>query len=161
MDLLAIRYQEDRAPDALHVEVQASTGAIGWISAWTPRLQKELGIAAQNARKRTDEQMSECVEGWVSKKYLDPRVEKVKHALLPDLEWRLAFVHGDIKHQEEPPAIANHGVEVISLKQVIDELIAQNKKKGKDCVPFKTTSSTAADIAALVGFDRRMCGGNG
>ena len=53
MDLLAIRHRKDE-PKALHVEVQASTGPISWITKWTPELQRELKIGANNARKRTD-----------------------------------------------------------------------------------------------------------
>ncbi len=74
MDLLAIRHRDSEDPEALHLEVQASTGPISWITKWTPRLQRELRIGANNARRRTGEQMSECVQGWISKTFLDPRV---------------------------------------------------------------------------------------
>ncbi len=152
MDLLAIRYREDDEPEALHVEVQASTGPISWITKWTPELQRRLGIGANNARKRTDGQMSECVEGWISKKFRDPRVEKVRHELWPGADWQFTLVHGAVRYPEELQAIGDRGVVLVELSVVLDELM-DRKGEGR---PMKTTSSTAADIAALIGADRTL-----
>lgn len=59
-------------------------------------------------------------------------------------------MHGVVKHPEELPAIEARGVELKELSKVLDELM-DRKGKGR---PMKTTSSTAADIAALIGADR-------
>lgn len=150
MDLLAVRPRVGEGPQAVHFEVQASTRPNAWISKWTPRLQRELGVSSNNARKRSEEQLAECVEAWVAKKFLSPKVIEVREGLWPGLSWEHAFVHGVVKHREELPAIAAYGVEVIELASMIDELV---ERKGK---VFKTTSSTAADIAALIGVDRDM-----
>jgi hypothetical protein len=152
MDLLAVRYREDKEPEAVHYEVQASTGPISWMTRWTPELQKELDIGPNNARKRDKSQMEECVNNWIYKKFRDPRVEEVREKLWPDADWRFALVHGVVKHTEELPVIAEHGVEVLDLSVVLDELM---DREGKDR-PVKTTSSTAADIAALIGVDRAL-----
>jgi hypothetical protein len=55
-----------------------------------------------------------------------------------------------VKHPEELLAIEARGVELKELSKVLDELM-DRKGKGR---PMKTTSSTAADIAALIGADR-------
>lgn len=152
MDLLAVRYREDEEPEAVHYEVQASTGPPSWITKWTPELQKELGIGPNSARKRDQRQMEECVNSWIYKKFRDPRVEEVREKLWPDADWHFALVHGVVRHPKELPAIAAHGVEVLDLSIVLDELM-DRKGKGR---PVKTTSSTAADIAALIGVDRTL-----
>jgi hypothetical protein len=152
MDLLAIRHREEEEPEALHLEVQASTGPISWITKWTPELQSKLKIGANNARKRTEEQMSECVEGWISKKFCDPRVGKVRQKLWPGADWQFTLVHGAVRYPEELEAIEDRGVVLIKLSVVLDELM-DREGKGR---PMKTTSSTAADIAALIGADRAL-----
>ena len=152
MDLLAVRHREGRSPEAVHYEVQASTGPIPWMTKWTPELQREHRIGPNSARRRTPEEMSKCVEGWIFKKFRDPRVEGVREKLWPGADWRFALVHGVVRHPEELPAIGAHGVEVIDLAVVVNELM---DRKGKNR-PVKTTSSTAADIAALIGVDREL-----
>lgn len=149
MDLLAIQHGGSGHPKALHVEVQVSTGPISWITKWPPPLQRELGIAPNNARGRTDEQLSQCVEAWVGKKFRDPRVMSIRERLWPGAQWKFLLVHGAVRHPQELPTIANHGIEVVEITNVIDDLV---KGSGEW---LKTTSSTAADIAALVGFDRK------
>ncbi len=154
MDLLAIRHRGDTTPEAVHYEVQASTGPISWMTRWTPELQRKHGIGPNNARQRTDEEMSACVEVWIHKKFLDDRVREVRRRLWPDADWRFALVHGVVRHREELPAIEDHGVEIIDLARVIDELMDRRDRRGVR--PVKTTSSTAADVAALIGVDREV-----
>jgi hypothetical protein len=119
---------------------------------WTPELQKELGIGPNSARKRDKRHMEECVNSWIYRKVRDPRVEEVREKLWPDADWHFTLVHGVVRHPKELPAIAAHGVEVLDLSIVLDELM-DRKGKGR---PVKTTSSTAADIAALIGVDRTL-----
>ena len=152
MDLLAVRHTEGAQPEAVHYEVQASTGPISWMTRWTPELQRKHGIGPNNARRRTDEEMSACVEAWIGKKFRDDRVEGARRRLWPDAEWRFALVHGVVRHPEELPAIESHGVEIIDLSVVMDELMDRRDRGGVR--PLKTTSSTAADVAALIGVDR-------
>ncbi len=106
LDLLAVRRGGDGGPEALHVEVQASSDPISWVTPWTIRLREEVGLASCNARMRTPEEL---------------------------------------------PAIAAHGVEVVGLPHVLDELLDPDDKGRL----LRTTSATAADIAALIGVDRR------
>lgn len=156
MDLLAVRYRKDGPPEAIHYEVQASTDPISWMTRWTPELQRRHRIGPNNARRRAPEEMSQCVEAYIAKKFRDPWVVAVREKLWPGAEWRFALVHGVVRHPEELPAIAGHGVEVIDLALVLNELM---DRKGKDR-PLKTTSSTAADVAALISLDRKLRPGN-
>lgn len=151
MDLLAVR-PGTGGVEALHYEVQASTGPISWMTPWTPALREELGIASSNARGRTPGQLAECVEAWVAKKFADPRVEKVRERLWPGASWGFVLVAGVVRHPKELEEIRSRGVRVLDLASVLDELTGPN---GNDR-PIKTTSSTAADIAAVIGLDRKL-----
>ena len=152
MDLLAVRLRKGENPEALHVEVQASTNPVSWITKWTKRLQEELNIPRNSMRDRTPEQLVECVDGWVAEKFADVKVRRVREQLWPGLDWRFWLVHGVIIHPEELEAIRTLGVETVEFASVVDELVS--RKNG----PVKTTSSTAADIVALIGVDRERRG---
>ena len=154
MDLLAVR--PDAAAggfEALHYEVQASTGPISWVTDWTPGLQRRHGIGRNSARGRTAEQLAECVEAWVGKKFSDPRLAAARGRLWPKTEWRFGLVVGEVRHPRELEEIRSRGVEVVGLLHVLDDLTRHGGGG-----PIKKTSSTAADIAALIGLDRKRRG---
>lgn len=95
MDLLGVRPGEDGGVEALHYEVQASTGPISWMTPWTPELRGRHGIAAWNARGRTPEELRECVGAWVDKKYRDERVAEARGRLWRGARWRFGLVAGE------------------------------------------------------------------
>lgn len=99
---------------------------MSWIAEWTPELRRELGVTSRNARRRTDEQRRKCVEAWVAKKFRDPRIAALLDALWPALDWNFVLVHGDVRHPEELLDIADHGIEVIELMGVLDDLVRRN-----------------------------------
>ena len=148
MDLLAVRPRQGAFPEALHVEVQASTNPISWITKWTKRLQAEIGIPRNSMRSRAPEQLAECAQGWVREKFTDPKVRRLREALWSGLDWRFRLVHGVVAHSSELNAIRAHGIETVEFTDVLNVLVAG------DGEPVKTTSSTAADIAALIAVDR-------
>lgn len=152
MDLLAVRAGPGGGVEALHYEVQASTGPISWMTPWTPALREKYGIAPNNARRRSPEELAECVEAWVDKKFSDPRVVGARERLWPGASWTFALVAGVVKHPEELEEIHARGIEVLELATVLDDL----SQGGRDDWPIKATSSTAADIAALIGVDRTL-----
>lgn len=156
MDLLAVRAGPKGVVEALHYEVQASTGPISWMTPWTPDLREKYGIAPNNARRRGPEELAECVEAWVDKKFSDPRVVRVRDRLWPGASWTFALVAGVVKHPEELDEIRARGIEVLKLATILDELSGD----GQDGWPIKKTSSTAADIAALIGVDRSLRSGS-
>jgi hypothetical protein len=57
-----------------------------------------------------------------------------------------------VRHPEELPVIAAHSVEVLDLSSILDKLM---DRKGKDRL-VRTTSTTAAHIAALIGVDHAL-----
>ena len=152
MDLLGVRPVAGGGVEALHYEVQASTGPISWITPWTPELQERHAIAAGNARARTVDELDECVGAWVGKKFGDGRVRDVREKLWPGARWIFGLVVGQVRHPKEISAIQARGIEVVELASVLDELTGPEADDG----PVKKTSSTAADIAALIGVDRRL-----
>ncbi len=152
MDLLGVRPSEGGGVEALHYEVQASTGPISWMTPWTPALRERHGIAAWNARGRTPEELAECVGEWVEKKFRDERVEGARERLWPGAWWGFGLVAGVVRYPEELDAIRAFGIEVVGLASVLDELTGPEADDG----PIKKTSSTAADIAALIGMDRAL-----
>ncbi|MDP9474181.1 MAG: hypothetical protein M3R38_00495 [Actinomycetota bacterium] len=149
MDLLAVRPRDGESPEALHVEVQASTNPISWITKWTKRLQSELNIPRNSMRPRTFEQLAECAEGWVGEKFTDAKVQRLRESLWSGLDWRFRLVHGVVAHPEELDAIKAFGIETVEFATIVSELV---ELEGE---PIRTTSSTAADIAALIGVDRK------
>lgn len=153
MDLLGVRPRAGGGVEALHYEVQASTGPISWMTPWTPELrEKHGGIAAGNARTRTRDELEECARAWVEKKFLDDRVKSARERLWPEARWGFGLVAGEVRHPEELEEIRSRGIEVIGLASVLDELTGPEADEG----PIKKTSSTAADIAALIGVDRAL-----
>lgn len=149
VDLLAVRPREERPPEALHIEIQASTNPVSWMTKWTKRLQQELNIPRNSMRDRTPEQLAECAEAWVGEKFTDAKVRKIRERLWPGLDWRFRLVHGVVAHSEELEVVRTLGIETIEFADIVDELVLSEGE------PIKTTSSTAADIAALIGVDRR------
>lgn len=147
IDLLAVSFRET---DAIHVEVSVSTNAVAWTCPWTKRLRDELDYRERTNKPRTPEQMEDCVEAWVDGKYSDDRpgdgkIAERREALCPGREWRRMFVHGDIKYREELDLIADRGVELKDIREVLEEL------RDRKLTPF-ATSSEASDIAALIDF---------
>lgn len=158
MDLLAVRPSAEDGVEALHYEVQASTGPISWLTDWTPELQKRHRIGRNSARGRSAEQLAECVGAWVGKKFCDPRVLAARERLWPGARWAFGLVAGEVRHDGELEEIRSREVEVLRLSVVLDELTGEG---GGDERPIKKTSSTAADIAALIEVDRKLRPGGG
>jgi hypothetical protein len=78
----------------------------------------------------------------------DLRLPRTVPTVWPGLDWRFRLVHGVVAHPEELEAIRALGVETVEFADILNVLVAG------DGEPVKTTSSTAADIAALIAVDR-------
>ena len=86
IDLLAIR----PTPEGLacwHVEVQISYGPVGYIG------------GDNSERKRTDKELREGVEQWVTKKFTSPKKAKRLNEILPNAKWRKFLVHAVLKDE--------------------------------------------------------------
>lgn len=144
VDLLAILPNEDIA---LHVEVSVAPDPNSWICGWTKRLQKELGYGPNYNKPRTQEQMEECAEEWVRKKFIGStasrKVEKLREELWPNRDWRRIFVHGRTWQPEELTFIEGQGVDLLHIRQVLRDL------KDPKLTPH-VTSAEASDIVKLM-----------
>ena len=130
IDLLAIR----PTPEGLecwHVEVQISYRPVGYIGGDT------------NARKRTNKELREGVEQWVTKKFTSPKKVNRRNEILPNANWRNFLVHAALKDVAELPIMAELGIELISYKKVLEDLRAD--KQGK-------SSSAASGIVEMLNY---------
>jgi hypothetical protein len=130
IDLLAIRH----TPEGLqywHVEVQISYGPVGYIG------------GDKSARKRTDKELREGVEQWVTKKFTSPKKVKRLNEILPNAIWRKFLVHAVLKDDAELLIMEELGVELIQYKKVLEDLRAD--KQGK-------SSSAASGIVEMLNY---------
>ncbi|MBN2019009.1 MAG: hypothetical protein JW749_02155 [Sedimentisphaerales bacterium] len=73
IDILAFKPNADGTPECRHIEVQASTNPIAYISKVPRDRQKEEGIGPNCAKKRSDNELKEDINEWVEKKFERPR----------------------------------------------------------------------------------------
>lgn len=142
IDLLAVRLSNQQKRDALHVEVQVSENPVKYISNLTKKLSNELGKNASSATVRTEEQLRECVEDWVKRKFNHPKKEKVRSYLYPSGKWKFQLVHGNVKDERELELIRACGVETVDVRLIIEELANNGRKQFR-------TSSIGRDIINL------------
>jgi hypothetical protein len=109
IDLLAIKYGKE-FNICWHVEVQVSFRPVGYVGGDT------------NARKRNQEELRAGVLQWVEKKYTNQRKVSRRNEILPNSEWSKIFVHGVLRDEMELEFMKEFGVELISYKQVLQEL---------------------------------------
>ena len=132
LDLVAVRCEPKRAVVAWHVEVQVSFRPVGYV---TP---------PANARKRTPEEMAECVDAWAKKKFLADSKKKLREQLWPEAKWSLHFVHGLVRDPDELTLIRERGIILHPLDEVLESLCG--------AAPKDFSGSAGADIAELVRF---------
>ncbi len=144
IDLLGVKSQPNAKPLAWHVEVQVSMRPVNHIASLTDELMEELSKAKGAAVKRTDQQMDDCVEVWVNKKFKSEKKIEMREALWPGLDWKFFLVHGVIKFPAELVSIEKRDVTIKPIKEVLNELCLQPK-------PTYTTSS-GGDFAELINY---------
>src|SRR5215207_1601828 len=144
IDLLAVKPLDGTAVEALHVEVQTSFRPIGYISPLTKNLAASMGKARGLVMHRTPEVLKECVSEWVQKKYLSPKKVNRRKALWPGAKWEHILVHAVVKHPEELEEIEEHGVGLIPLETILEDLCPPERP------PF--TASAGGDLADLIDF---------
>lgn len=84
------------------------------------RLSKELGKGKTTAFVRSPEMLEECVADWVKNKFRHPDAVARRESLWRGAEWKPVLVHGVVKHREELDLIAEHGVELVALRSVLE-----------------------------------------
>lgn len=130
IDLLAIRYNGN-VPEFWHVEVQVSYRPIGYIGGDT------------NARKRTKEEIAAGAQQWVLKKFTGDKKVAKRNEILPNVNWKYVFVHGEVKDKYNLDCIRSAGVELIPYKDVLLKL-----RDGQ----ASASSSFASNIAEMLRY---------
>ncbi len=139
IDLLAIKIDTKGTATCRHLEVQASMRPISYLSQ-IPKTMREEGQSATSAKLRSTELLKLCVKEWVAKKFTSTK----KVLLLKSLcsgNWTSELVINNVKSKEEIELIANHGIRVIRLPNIIKELRTQT---------FMIQSASGNDFAELL-----------
>lgn len=138
IDMLAVRFKGEGAPECRHIEVQASMRPVSFISRIPKQLQR-TGRAA-NSAKRSREELEKGVQEWVETKFR--RSDKI--ALMKKLwntKWSSELVLNNVKSQDEVSLIQGHGIKILWLKDIIAAL-SRNM--------FLVSSAGGADFVDLI-----------
>ncbi len=127
IDLLACRNQPNQS-EYWHVEVQISYSPVAYVS-------------NSNAKARDLVQIKDDVNSWIEKKFTSEKVATKRNSIVPDVNWKFVFVHGVVKDSRELAVIRNHGIELVSYKDVVNQLINNQTHK---------SSSTALGVIDIV-----------
>ena len=119
IDMLAIKHGQDGMVECRHIEIQASMRPVSYISKVPKSLQKK-GRAA-NSAKRSDQEIKEGVKEWVEKKFHRPDKRNLMVTLWPG-PWTSELVINVVKSEEEVRLIAQEGIRIIRLQDVLKEL---------------------------------------
>lgn len=120
MDLLAVRFATTGL-DCRHIEVQASVRPVSYLTRVPKAVQKETGRAAGSAKVRKEQELRQGVHEWIQKKYDHPEKKRVRERLAPGAWSRELVVHR-VKHEVELTMIADAGIAVRHLSEILAEL---------------------------------------
>lgn len=110
IDLLAIRHAPS-GMEAWHVEVQVSFRPIGYIGGNT------------SARRRTRDEVTAGITGWVEKKFGKANKVARREAMLPGTDWRFIFVHARLRDPLELEIMKSLGVTTVCYADILDHLM--------------------------------------
>lgn len=140
IDILEIRPSVGGGFECRHVEAQLSINPVSYISRVPKALQKEEGIGANSAKKRSIVDLQQGVAEWVEKKFNKKEKTALKAQLCPG-EWSKELVINVVKLPEEVALLKAAGVVVHSLRDFLQEMA---KEEG----PIHAASG--ADLVSLV-----------
>lgn len=121
MDLLGVR-PDGASLEAWHVEVQASFRPIGYIAPLTDEALSGFAKSKTSMKARTHDLIDSAVAGWVNKKFLSASKIKARDIAWPGLNWKHVLVHAVVREPMELEMIQSHGVQIVPLHQVLEEL---------------------------------------
>jgi hypothetical protein len=122
IDLLAVRSEPDGRVRCRHVEVQVSMRPVSYISRVPKAVQAAEGRAASSV-KRSVEELSLGVAEWVEKKFRRADKQALRERLWPGV-WEEELVVHKVKSEAELDLIRAHGVQVLFLDQLLQEMAA-------------------------------------
>jgi hypothetical protein len=141
MDLLAIKVSNKNKIEALHIEVQVSHKPVRYISDFIAELHV-AGRSTSHAANRTEEELRQCCQAWVKKKFDHPRKQAVRNKLFPNQQWKYILVHGNVRSGKELEILEELGVETVDIRIIIEQMISTYLKR-------YGTSSVGRDIINL------------
>ena len=142
IDLLAVRQHQEGRVECRHIEVQASMRPVSYISRVPVAVQKSTGRAASSA-KRSQEELEVGVLEWVKKKFQHPKKVAVMQSLWAG-PWSSELVINNVKSEQEVARIASHGVQILRLRDIVDDLSVRG-----------AYTAAGADFVDLVQMGRR------
>lgn len=139
IDLLAVKHLSDGRVERRHVEVQASMRPMSYISRVPKELQRQ-GRAA-NSAARSEAELIQGVAEWVEKKFHSQKKKQLMESLWRG-PWSSELVINEVKSEAEVELIANHGITVHRLRDVVNEL--------REPEGFVVKSAASADFIDLL-----------
>jgi hypothetical protein len=119
MDLLAVR-PCNGGLERRHIEVTASVRPISYLTGLPREVRKATGRKA-SAKRRSDDELQACVAEWITKKWEEPRKAQLRSRLAPG-PWSRELVVHEIKYQRELDLIAESGITIHRLGNIVREL---------------------------------------
>lgn len=139
IDILGFHPQREKA---VHYEVQVSIRPVSYLGKLTKDQQQELGVeSANSAKERPPHILQAGMEAWVEKKFNSGKVQNMRENFCPGLDWQYYFVHGKMKDDRELKYMREHGITIIPMTQILQEL---SERKGI------TTSGVGRDVVDLI-----------
>ena len=121
LDILAIKPAGKRL-ECRHVEVQASSNPVSWLTPAT-KADRKTGTAANSAKARSAQYLLACVDEWLEKKFFSAKKEALRTKLAPG-PWKFELVIHRLKHPEELEIIRSRDIVVHQLEAVVREVLA-------------------------------------
>jgi hypothetical protein len=121
IDILAFRPNPKGPPECRHIEVQVSTNPIAYISKVPKEFQKARGIGPDCAKERPDDELKKGIDEWIEKKFKRPRKIELLNRLFLS-KWTRELVVNEVRHPEELELLQEHGIRILFLKDIVNEL---------------------------------------
>ncbi|TSB45573.1 hypothetical protein [Alkalicoccobacillus porphyridii] len=146
IDILAVKNIGGNNWDCIHCEVQVSIRPVGYISKLTAQVMSELQVLKNTSAKiRNEQQLKLCAAQWVENKFFSPKKQLLRDKLMSSGNWRYQFIYGNVKDPIELTYIARQGVQIISFRNVLDELCTKRTE-------FDFSGSSAGDLVEIINF---------
>ena len=116
LDLLGVKFEENKKTNLIHVEVSVHYNPIGWLCRFEGRF----------TGNRNEEEIKSAVISWVDRKFKGDNAE-VRNKFSPHLninDWEMLFVHGNLNDRirRELEHMKDLGIKIKSIKEIMDDL---------------------------------------
>ena len=116
LDLLGVKFEENKKTNLIHVEVSVHYNPIGWLCRFEGRF----------TGNRNEEEIKSAVISWVDRKFKGDNAE-VRNKFSPHAkvsDWEMWFVHGILNNNNkiELEYMGKLGIKIKSIKEIMDDL---------------------------------------